>query len=115
MCKLGDVTLSRDNQPVTDSNFIKEAGGFMYFGEASLDALVRSPYTVRVSSEVAHVLALRRRQLDSFLGAVGSGLASRDAVAAALRKCKSLQVRQLLPALTVQCAACVPGSRQFVY
>jgi hypothetical protein len=48
---------------------------------------------VRVASEIAHVLSLPRRQLDGFLGAVGSGLASRGQVLAALRQCRSLQVR----------------------
>lgn len=40
----------------------------------------RSPYTVVVASELAHVLALHRRQLDSFLGTAAAGLASREAV-----------------------------------
>jgi hypothetical protein len=48
---------------------------------------------VRVASKIAHVLSLPRRQLDGFLGAVGSGLASRGQVLAALRQCRSLQVR----------------------
>jgi hypothetical protein len=47
---------------------------------------------VRVASEIAHVLSLPRRQLDGFLGAVGSGLASRGQVLAALQQCRSLQV-----------------------
>ena len=51
---------------------------------------------VRVASEIAHVLSLPRRQLDGFLGAVGSGLASRGQVLAALRQCRSLQVRIVL-------------------
>lgn len=45
-----------------------------------------------MASELAHVLALPRRQLDGFLGAVGGGLASRGQVLAALRQCRSLQV-----------------------
>ncbi len=49
---------------------------------------------VHVVSDVAHVLSLPRRQLDSFLGAVSGGLTSRGQVLAALRQCKSLQVRQ---------------------
>ena len=73
------------------------AGGFTFFGDSSLDALNRSPYTVAVASDVASVLALPRRQLDSFLGAAGGAAAetarlSREAVVAALRKCPDLQV-----------------------
>jgi hypothetical protein len=41
---------------------------------------LRSPYTVCVASEFAHVLALHRKQLDSFLGTASGGLASRGAV-----------------------------------
>jgi hypothetical protein len=47
---------------------------------------------VRVSSEIAHVLSLLRAQLDSFLGAVGIGLASKAAILQALQQCKSLMV-----------------------
>jgi len=47
---------------------------------------------VRVSSDVAHVLSLPRAQLDSFLGAVGMGLASKTAILQALQQCKSLMV-----------------------
>lgn len=47
---------------------------------------------VRVCSDVAHVLSLPRAQLDSFLGAVGVGLASKAAVLQALQQCKSLMV-----------------------
>lgn len=47
---------------------------------------------VRVSSDVAHVLSLPRAQLDSFLGAVGVGLASKTAILQALQQCKSLMV-----------------------
>ena len=43
-------------------------------------------------SELAHVLALPRRQLDSFLGAAGAGLANREAVITALRRCGPLQM-----------------------
>jgi hypothetical protein len=35
---------------------------------------------VCVASELAHVLALHRRQLDAFLGTASAGLASRGAV-----------------------------------
>jgi hypothetical protein len=48
---------------------------------------------IRVSSELAHVLSLPRTQLDSFLGAVGVGLASKAGVLQALQQCKSLMVR----------------------
>ncbi len=51
------------------------------------------PVQVRVSSDIAHVLSLPRGQLDSFLGAVGVGLASKGAVLQALQQCKSLMVR----------------------
>jgi hypothetical protein len=56
---------------------------------------------VRVASEIAHVLSLPRRQLDGFLGAVGSGLASRGQVLAALRQCRSLQVSVQIPVVCV--------------
>jgi hypothetical protein len=48
----------------------------------------RSPYTVCVASELAHVLAIPRKQLDSFLGTASGGLASRGAVV-------SLKIRRL--------------------
>lgn len=40
------------------------------------------------------MLSLPRAQLDSFLGAVGVGLASKAAVLQALQQCKSLMVRE---------------------
>uniref|UniRef100_A0A383VZL0 cGMP-dependent protein kinase n=1 Tax=Tetradesmus obliquus TaxID=3088 RepID=A0A383VZL0_TETOB len=90
--KMGEVQLlAPDGSTVTDTAFVREAGGFTFFGDACLDAITRSAYTVRVASEIAHVLSLPRRQLDGFLGAVGSGLASRGQVLAALRQCRSLQ------------------------
>ena len=84
MLKVGDVVLLRDGLPLPASapeaaGFIKQAGGFTYFGDGSLDATLRSPYTVCVASEIAHVLALHRKQLDSFIG-ISGGLASRGEV-----------------------------------
>jgi hypothetical protein len=50
---------------------------------------------VRVGGDVAHVLSLPRGQLDSFLGAVGVGLASKAAILQVLQQCKSLRVSVL--------------------
>lgn len=50
---------------------------------------------VRVGGDVAHVLSLPRAQLDSFLGAVGVGLASKAAILQVLQQCKSLRVSAL--------------------
>jgi cGMP-dependent protein kinase len=90
--KMGDISLLKDGQPVSDPTWLREAGGFSFFGDVCLDAITRSPYTVNVKSEVAHVLSLPRRQLDSFLGAAGAGLSSRGEVLSALRRCKALAV-----------------------
>ncbi len=52
---------------------------------------------VVAKSELAHVLTLPRRQLDTFLGPLaGTTDASKDALMAALRKVKALQVRHTL-------------------
>ena len=53
---------------VTDPAFAREAGGFVFFAEGALDQPFRSPYSVVVASESAHVLLLLKRQLDAFLG-----------------------------------------------
>lgn len=45
-----------------------------------------------MGGDVAHVLSLPRAQLDSFLGAVGVGLASKAAILQVLQQCKSLRV-----------------------
>ena len=45
MVKLGEMQLYQDGQPVTDTSFLKEVGGFSYFGDAALDAPFKSPYT----------------------------------------------------------------------
>jgi hypothetical protein len=47
-----------------------------------------------VAGEVAHVLCLPRAQLDSFLGAVGAGLASKNLIVQALRQHKAFAVRR---------------------
>lgn len=52
---MGEVVLTGpDGRPVTDPSFVKEAGGFTFFGDSCLEAITRSPYTVRVrvSSDV---------------------------------------------------------------
>jgi hypothetical protein len=51
---------------------------------------------VRVGGDVAHVLSLPRAQLDSFLGPVGVGLASKAAILQVLQQCKSLRVSTLV-------------------
>ena len=95
--KIGDAVLVRDGLPLPASSpdaerFLRQAGGFAFFGDACLDAITRCPYTVAVASEAAHVLALHRRQLDAFLGTAAGGLATRGAVVAALSRCKTLAV-----------------------
>jgi hypothetical protein len=44
--KMGEVALLKDGQEVHDPTYIKEAGGFTFFGDTSLDAITRSPYQV---------------------------------------------------------------------
>jgi hypothetical protein len=45
--KMGEIELlNADGQAVNDPTFVKEAGGFTFFGDACLDAITRCPYTV---------------------------------------------------------------------
>lgn len=49
--KIGDLQLLRDGEPVTDPQFVREAGGFTFFGDAALSAEgsnAKSRYTVKV-------------------------------------------------------------------
>ncbi len=43
---MGEVQLLQNGHPVQDPTFIREAGGFTYFGECCIDRHVQSPYTV---------------------------------------------------------------------
>lgn len=46
--KMGEMQLlAADGSTVTDTAFVREAGGFNFFGDACLDAITRSTYTVR--------------------------------------------------------------------
>lgn len=50
--KMGEVVLiTPDGRTVADPAFVKEAGGFTFFGDSCLEATTRSPYTVRVRSQ----------------------------------------------------------------
>jgi hypothetical protein len=45
--KMGEVVLTTaGGRTVSDPNFVKEAGGFTFFGDSCLEAITRSPYTV---------------------------------------------------------------------
>jgi hypothetical protein len=45
---MGEVQLlAADGSTVTDTAFVREAGGFTFFGDACLDAITRSTFTVR--------------------------------------------------------------------
>lgn len=45
--KMGEVHLvNADGQQVTDPTFVREAGGFTFFGDACLEAIAKCPYTV---------------------------------------------------------------------
>lgn len=66
--KSGDVSVTKCEKVVDDLDFLKEAGGFSYFGESVLHAIRPSPVTVTVESDSCQILALQRRQLDDFLG-----------------------------------------------
>lgn len=45
---MGEIVLTTpDDRTVTDPTFVKEAGGFTFFGDSCLEAIMRSPYTVR--------------------------------------------------------------------
>lgn len=88
--KMGEVKLMRDGQVMNDPTFVKECAGFGYFGDSSLDSIKRSPYKVVVNSDVLHLLCLRRKQMDNFLGAVGAGLLTKETIVTALKNCKDL-------------------------
>jgi hypothetical protein len=50
--KMGEVVLiTPDGRTVADPAFVKEAGGFTFFGDSCLEATTHSPYTVRVRSQ----------------------------------------------------------------
>lgn len=89
--KLGDVKLYRNNEEViSDHTFIKEAGGFTFFGDQALETTPKSPFTVVVASETLHLLSLPRRQLDLILAGSGGGLSAPEAVMGALKKSRVL-------------------------
>jgi hypothetical protein len=45
--KMGEVVLTTaDGKTVSDPGFVKEAGGFTFFGDSCLEAITRSPYAV---------------------------------------------------------------------
>ncbi len=48
VCKIGEVQVFRDGQPTTDPAFVKESGGFTYFGDDALKEPFKSKYTVKV-------------------------------------------------------------------
>ncbi|GMH33287.1 hypothetical protein BSKO_01121 [Bryopsis sp. KO-2023] len=66
--KNGDLEVHRAGDSVANFNFIREAGGFSYFGAEVLDGIRPSPVTVTVKSESSQILTLRRSQLDDYLG-----------------------------------------------
>jgi hypothetical protein len=88
--KMGEVSLSKGGQPASDPDFVREAGGFTFFGHGCVGSIQRSAYTVRVKSDVAHMLCIARRQLDVFLGTAGAGV-GRDALVKALQRCPALE------------------------
>ncbi len=59
--KIGEVALYRGEEKVEDPNFIHEIAGFSYFGETSINAVSKCPYTVKVASESLHFLTLPKR------------------------------------------------------
>lgn len=87
---MGEVTLSKGGQPASDPDFVREAGGFTFFGHGCVGSIQRSAYTVAVKTDVAHMLCIARRQLDVFLGAAGAGV-GRDALVKALQRCPALE------------------------
>ena len=87
---MGEVTLSKGGQPASDPDFVREAGGFTFFGHGCVGSIQRSAYTVSVKTDVAHMLCIARRQLDVFLGAAGAGV-GRDALVKALQRCPALE------------------------
>lgn len=89
VCKIGEVHLFKDGESATDTSFVKESGGFTYFGDDALKEPYKSKYTVKVSSENLHLLSLTKRALDTFLGNDMS-LSTTDQVIAALKKSKHL-------------------------
>jgi hypothetical protein len=46
--KIGEVVLEHNGQPVSDPSFVRESGGFTFFGDAALTEPFRSRYTVKV-------------------------------------------------------------------
>ncbi|MEW5320291.1 MAG: hypothetical protein WDW38_011373 [Sanguina aurantia] len=89
--KIGEVQLmSKDNEVVEDPAFLKELGGFKFFGDGALQAPLKAPYSIVVASETIHLLCLPKRNLDLFLGGVEGGLNSMEAILTALKKSKYL-------------------------
>lgn len=60
--KIGEVQLmSKDNEVVEDPAFLKELGGFKFFGDGALQAPLKAPYSIVVASETIHLLCLPKR------------------------------------------------------
>ena len=52
--KMGEIALTTpDGRTVTDPAFVKEAGGFTFFGDGCLEAISRCPYTVSSTAGLA--------------------------------------------------------------
>ena len=57
MVKLGELQLKADGVVVPDPSFLREVGGFNFFGEEALKGPFTSKYTVTVVSGTAHSTA----------------------------------------------------------
>jgi len=89
--KFGEVQLYQDGRLLEggDPSFVQEAGGFTFFGAEALQSPVKSKYTVKVASEMLHLLCLPKSQLDSLMG-WDMSLKTTDQVVAALKKSRYL-------------------------
>lgn len=61
--KTGELEVSKCGEVLTtsDCDFIREAGGFSFFGDEVLHNVKPSPVTVSVKSSTAQILTLPRR------------------------------------------------------
>lgn len=100
--KSGEVSLTRNGQPQPlDTSFIREAGGFTFFGDGWLPDCPSpdvSPYTVLVASATVQLLCLPNRYAD---------------VAALLITLCCLLLFAQESAITVQ-LLCLPNRRAYV-
>lgn len=110
---MGEVTLyGADGQKVTDTAFVREAGGFTFFGDACLEASARCPYTV--SRPYVHVETLDWSLLDTAACAgeclFWSSLSGNHRSVSIHSECFMTSTQNIVEWLLLDIAACVTMS-----